>query len=234
MGTKLAKKWIKEAAKTVPSSQWQARGLKKAWALQKAAQGGKGKPKKGGGGGGGGGSSSGGSSKKPPRFGASYTAAKGAVVLLSPATETVLALGSQARIGDVAFKVRKTAYVGNIAVSLIDAFVDKKTGQPGAISRGSLTALLPEAYLGFLTWDELSQAGFAQESLRGLHNRLIRAHQGYDAPGNVMDLRNPEFLTYRALRHGGQFVRKARSKIKFFRKITEPIARLAKVLGGRI
>ncbi len=44
---KLAKKYITQAAKTVPSSQWKERGLKTAWALQKKAQkgGAKSKPK---------------------------------------------------------------------------------------------------------------------------------------------------------------------------------------------
>lgn len=158
--------------------------------------------------------------KARPRLGASYLGASYAATILSPVTHAALAAGpaayyttstgttALARFGtlkEVATAIRTNPYpyATNAALTLADVVIDKKTGQAAALSRGSLTAWAPEAYLAARALDDARN----RTALWAIHARTIMRRNGYWPHGNWSAYGDPQFRTYRAIRHGGQALR---------------------------
>ncbi len=177
---------------------------------------------------------------KPPKIGAAYSAGKSSVMLLAPVTDSILAglkdgTKREVILRAAAKKILSIPYAYNLAVLAVDAGIDRKTAQATALTMGSGTAILPELYLASIAFDQLqgekgaTPAGAAHR----LHRRIVMAHQGYNPESNAIRTDASEFRTYRVLRHGGQGIRWLRGHSAIARKITAPLARLAKVFGGR-
>ncbi len=179
---------------------------------------------------------------KPPKIGSAYTAGKASAMLLSPITDTVLeGLRSgdsrEKVLKDTADKILSLPYAYNLAVLAVDAGIDRKTAQATALTMGSGTAILPELYLASIAFDQLSGEGGKLSSAgaaQRLHRRVVVAHQGYNPSTNTIEIAHPEFRTYRTLKHGGQALRMLRGKSGIVKRITAPLAKLAKVFGGRV
>lgn len=248
--TKLAKKWITQAAKTVPSSQWRTRGLKKAWALQKAA---KGKGTKGGGkkspakkakksnprhltnpGGG-----STGSNKM--RLGATYRAARGVQYLTAPLIEEGVREGpenAETRLRQAADRAFSTSYGGAGAVELADAFVSQRLNHEGSLSRGSLTALAPEAFalleIGRVGVDTQRATGSTRTAITNA-SRKASGFRGYNTATRRLDLSratNPDMWTYYGLKIGGGLLRKATTKIGPVKRVFAPVKKAISMISG--
>ena len=177
---------------------------------------------------------------KPPKIGSAYTAGKASVMLFAPVTDEILAgqkAGTPAQevLQAAAAKVRSIPYLYNLAVTAADAAIDRKTAQATALTMGSGTAMLPEVFLASILISEVrKRAVFDAQSARNVHSRLVLAHQGYDVQRNAIASDNDDFRTYRLLKHGGQTIRMLRGKSGIVKRLTAPLARVAKVFGGRI
>ncbi len=178
--------------------------------------------------------------RKAPMIGASYTAGKAAVMLLSPVIDTAiagLAAGTPKEVvlKEVGEKILSIPYAYNLGVMALDAAVDVKTAQATALTKGSASAWLPEIYLASLAFDEVtSRKGQAASTIaRTLNQRIVRAHQGYDPKTNTIAVRDPEFRIYRTLKHAGQLFRRVRGRSHLAKRLTAPLAKMGKMLGIR-
>ncbi len=177
---------------------------------------------------------------KPPKIGAAYAAGKASAMLLSPITDTILdGIRNDTPRAEILkqtqAKILSIPYAYNLAVMALDAGIDRKTAQATAITMGSASAILPEVFLATLAFDQIQKEGGVTGvgAAQRLHSRLVRAHQGYNPSTNAIETGNPEFRSYRTLRHGGQLLRIMRGKSGIVKRITAPLARVAKIFGGR-
>ncbi len=178
--------------------------------------------------------------RKPPKIGSAYTAAKESVMLLAPVTDTIVdgIASGKPRVEilrETGAKILSIPYAYNLAVIAFDAAVDRKTAQATALTMGSLTAWAPEIFLATLAFDEVQAQGGLNSfaAARTLHQRIVSAHQGYDPAFNQIRIDNPEFVAYRTIKHVGQAVRRGRSRVGIFRRVTAPLTKMLKVFGLR-
>ncbi len=178
--------------------------------------------------------------RKLPMIGASYTAGKAAAMLLSPVVDTAIAgqaagTPKEVVLKEMGEKILSIPYAYNLGVMAIDAAVDVKTAQATALTKGSASAWLPEIYLASLAFDEVtSRKGQAASTIaRTLNQRIVRAHQGYDPKDNAIVVTDPEFRTYRTLKHAGQLFRRVRGRSHLAKRLTAPLAKVGKMLGIR-
>ncbi len=176
---------------------------------------------------------------KPPKIGASYSAGMAGAMALSPLTAEVLrgieeGLSPREVIDRTATKILTIPYAYNLALIGVDAAVDRKTAQATAITMGSGTAILPEIYLASEIYEQARKGGSPQAVAARAHEAMVVTHQGYNPKSGAFATGDKRFRTYRLLKHGGQAIRMVRGKSGIVRRITAPIARFAKALGGRI
>lgn len=240
MANKLAKKYITQAAKTVPSSQWKARGLKKAWALQRKAKGGKKSPakkpkakksKKAG-------NPKGGTmtnNNKSPRIGASYTHGKQGLAVVSPVTDKALRtvsvgasiaeLQNSAKQLETQARANPQAWLSQGVTVALDGVVDAKMRQANALSRRSVTAWLPEFFMGSRGLEGWQRGGNISDSFRQSQREMSIAYTGFDPAPINHQLSAPAHRTYRLIKHGGQLARLLRSKVKLVKRVTDPVSK---------
>jgi hypothetical protein len=166
------------------------------------------------------------------KLGAQYTAAKHAATVLSPLTDVGLLAATQKGSIDqnnvgasLHARAMTGGYAGNLAVNAADAFLDRKFGQAAALTRGSVTALVPEGYLAL--------ASFARggKDIRAVHSNAVIVHQGYDPATGQGAFDDPNFRTYRLLKHGGQILRRL-STSGVGKKVLGPVKDAIGMLGG--
>ena len=204
--------------------------LKAAWARVKGGRGAsKGKKSNPGPGGG----------RRAPGLGATYEGFMKGAELLAPVSDEVLlrtTTGASLTAGlgsKLQGKVMSAGYGSNAVVSILDGAISAKTRQAQAISRGSVTAILPEAYLGLLALDTArATGGSLQNRALVIQRRLLKARQGYDVATNKSSF-GDEFWTYRGLKHGGQGVRWA-ARTRIGQRIVRPVRPLLKAIGAGV
>jgi hypothetical protein len=229
---KLAKKYIKQAGGD----------LKKAWALQRRAKKGgkqktmprtahrpKGKsrrrsaPKRAP------------SPKRPPGIGASYAAGRAAVLSMAPLTHEV-ALTTKDNIGTLPDRTIERAFTGayaaNLAVLAADAAIDRKAAQSGALSRGSVTAWLPEAFVMLRAAEPIISGGISRDSLAAANTLAVRTTNGYDVGAGALNLSDPDFVRYRTMKHVGQVIRIVANRTSIGRAIARPLKKGLRVIGA--
>ena len=180
--------------------------------------------------------------KKPERIGAVYSASKSAGALAAPVTDSLLIHAGTKPLPDVirtdvAWKARPGArlpYLANAAVAAVDEVIDRKTAHKQALSGMSASAWLPEVYLASETYEGSKKGSTGRSSIAAAHRAAVITHQGYDPATGQSAFGDRRFRTYRALRHVGQLLRKARGKSGAVKRLTRPLARFAKMLGGRV
>lgn len=228
---KLAKKYITMAAKTVPSSQWKARGLKKAWALQKASKKGGGKTpaakktpakKKG--------TSVAKSNPTPnkaPKIGAVIQSVKGAQAIAAPFVEVGVAQGFSPQQNVSSIKTRmNAAYAGSLLVEGANHAIDRKIAHGGALSRGSVTAWGAELFAAKNAFDAASGSS-GRNAIRATNTEMSKTIRGYDPGTGTQDLGNANFRLYHTIKIGGGVARRL-SNMGPFKKMAAP---LKKALG---
>jgi hypothetical protein len=197
--------------------------------------GGKGKPK------GGGKTASNPSSAKNPKIGAKYTATKRGLKVISPGTQIVLEkaqvknrVGAQKilsvntleRVGQ---KVGTIDYGINLGVEVLDAITDKKFAQSGALTRGSVSAWLPEVYTGLAILDADPGGDVSATRAMTMHRTGVETQNGYDViTGKWEGLDVDNFKMYRILKHGGQLFRKAANQTSLGQRLINPVKKQLK------
>jgi hypothetical protein len=209
--------------------------------LKGTGGGGKGKSKPKGKGKGGGKTASNPSSAKNPKIGAKYTATKRGLKVISPGTQIVLEkaqvknrVGAQKilsvntleRVGQ---KVGTIDYGINLGVEVLDAITDKKFAQSGALTRGSVSAWLPEVYTGLAILDADPGGDVSATRAMTMHRTGVETQNGYDViTGKWEGLDVDNFKMYRILKHGGQLFRKAANQTSLGQRLINPVKKQLK------
>lgn len=148
--------------------------------------------------------------------GRSYQAGRATALILAPASHEVLAVVTEgkppAQAGrDLFDRVKSRPMLTHEAIVAADIIVDRsrKVGQAAALSRGSVTAWLPEGYLlGSGVMDVLVD----KLGARDVHTRYIQRQTGWSPVSNTW---NPQRARiYRIAKHGGQAVRILSGRVK--------------------
>lgn len=178
--------------------------------------------------------------EKKPRIGAAYTAGKHTAALLAPVTD--VAFNASAPIEKNPMESGRTAirkvvslpYAVNVGVSIADSFIDAKTKQANALSKGSITAWIPEAYLGLVALEVGSRhkGAFGREAVRDINENLVVAHQGYSPAFDRIAFDSQFFRTYRTLKHGLQLVRIVANRTGVGQRLTSPIRKALQAVGA--
>jgi len=161
-----------------------------------------------------------------PGLGASYLNASRGLALASPLVDAGIdaarskALPSAEMVKD---RLWNASYAGAVGMVMADAYVDAKLGQSAAISRGSATAILPEVFRGLAT----ARGGRDPASLNA---SFTRTAYGYDPSGGSA-WGDPDFLTYRVLKHGGQAVRYAVNRTEMGKRLSRPLKKAMGAVG---
>ncbi len=229
---KLTKKSIAAARKKVSPGQWQKRGLKTAWAIQKRGQkGGKRKspakapakrksPARRG--------NPVASNNRKPKIGAAIQAFKGTQPLLSPVIDVAARGGANAESVSALRGKANAAYAGNVVMTAVNQAVDKKIAQGGALSRGSVTAWLAEGYAGLQASKEAKGSG--RNAALGVNTKLAKTLNAYDPDRGELDFADADFRTYQGLKIGGGIARRL-SNVGPFKRITAPAKKLLGEMG---
>ncbi len=235
---KLTKKSIAAARKKVSSGQWQKKGLKTAWAIQKRGQqGGKGKSaakkaparKR---------SRSvatkGNPNNKSPKIGAAIQAFKGTQAVAAPFVEAGLLRGrnTEALANDLKAKANLDT-AGSLVIEGINQAVDRKFAHGGALSRGSVTAWAAEGFAAVTAFDAASGKP-GKEAARAVNTSLSRTIRAYDPQGRgTIDTGDPKFRTYQLIKVGGGVLRRVSNKGPF-KKIFAPVKKFLGEMGGAL
>lgn len=193
------------------------------------------KPKPKGNPGGGGGSTALTNSKRKPRGGATYQAVKVTGEAVMPITDYALKKTTHSAEGLIAHvQARTTKDLGfGYGVAAVDFVASKHrfVGHAGALSRLSVTAILPEAYNALKAFDDVRSG----VSARKVHARMARRMTGYNPEGRTFEPGNVEFRTYHKAKWLGALARFIANRTRFGRKLTAPIREnVLKELGGAV
>ena len=149
--------------------------------------------------------------------GKGYQSVRATVLLLSPITERGIRVVQgkttpSAALASLRQHGLARPHLTHLAVVTGDIMVDrsKKVGQAAAMSRGSVTAWLPEVYLGLKSGEDVFVESVNDPEI--LHSRIIQRTTGYAPAQNRW--RGRDALTYRLIKHGGQAVRLVGNRVK--------------------
>jgi len=204
--------------------------------------------KKGGGGGGGGSTALTESKPRHPGIGLTYQTFRAGGAALAPVTEAVTlaahpaasrSLSAMTTRGINLLKARPSDIIIHEVVVVADVAVDKKMGQAAAISRGSVSAILPEVYAGWRAWTDpsISAVTLLSEKINRAHREALKIEYGYNVGNNTGAYSDPRFRTYRLGKHGGQafrWLRGRRQGKNLIHRATEPLQKVLSMVGGTI
>ncbi len=148
--------------------------------------------------------------------GRSYQATRATALILAPVSHEVIGIVTQGKAPRAAGEsllatVKSRPMLTHQAINAADIIIDRsrKVGQAAAMSRGSVTAWLPEGYvLGSGVMDVLVDKLGAE----AVHTRYIQRQTGWSPISNTW---NPQRArVYRILKHGGQAVRILSGRVK--------------------
>jgi len=168
---------------------------------------------------------------KGQAVGAAYTATKRFIVFLAPVTDEAISeaqgrQGAQTRFNNLRNKAN-VDYGINLGIIAADAWLDKKTGQAAALSRGSLSAWAGEAYLAFRSAEDRR----LNKDPRDTHRNWVVRHQGYDPVTGLSKHDDVGFREYRIIHHVGQGVRMLANRTNIGATITAPLKKGLSALG---
>ena len=153
---------------------------------------------------------------RSPRIGASYRAGTKALEVMAPVTDE-LASSIQARNfktfpTSLKDKAWTTAYGANLLVATADAALDSKMGHSAALSRGSVTAWIPEVMrLSAASAAGLGVFGGTSRDFRGAHGAFVEAGTAYNPNTGTWNPQSGHFVAYQGAKRVGQIVRKLAS-----------------------
>ncbi len=156
--------------------------------------------------------------------GRSYQGVRLTMLVISPATDQAFAVQAGAQtiegaLTQIGQDVQSGPYLSHLAVVAADVAIDThpKVGQAAAISRGSVTALAPEVYLGVKGVEDWR----AGQGVRQIHGNAILRQTGYNPADGSWD--PARMRTYRTIKHGGQVIRYAGSHFKMAERLKRRI-----------
>ncbi len=116
-----------------------------------------------------------------------------------------------------------------------DRYLDKKMGQAGALSRRSLTAVLPEGYAalkgGLPLYGSRYKGRSARFRLREANAKLSVSQTGYNPIVNRSMYDDGTLHRYRSLKHGGQAVRWIANRTKIGQRVAAPFKKMLGSIG---
>lgn len=237
MANKLAKKYITMAAKTVPSSQWRERGLKKAWALQRASKKGGKNPaakkspaKKPGPSNPGGGSTS--NNNKAPKIGAQIQAAKGGHAVLAPVIEAGIRVNAGAEVVPSLQRAVNLDLAESLVIEGANNLIDRKIAHGAALSRGSVTAWLAEGVAGLAAFNA-ARGSSGRDAIRKVNTSVSRTIRGYNPESARLEFLNDDQRNYNLVKVGGGIARRV-SNMGPFKKIFAPAKKMLGQMGGAL
>ena len=181
------------------------------------------------------------SPRRAPKIGAQYTAAKRGLKVISPATSEVLRkarvrtrtgtakIFSEDTLKQIGNKVATGAYAANLGIEILDTVVDRKTAQAGALTRGSVTAIIPEVFTGFVMLDRDIPGGIPAQRAEQMHSAFVETQNAYNVLADQF-LVSDNFKNYRLLKHGGQAVRMFVNKTSVGKRIGKPLKQVLKMV----
>lgn len=172
---------------------------------------------------------------RKPRGGATYQAVKVTGSAAMPLTDYALTDGPKSADGLIAhLKSRANLELGKgYGVAALDFAVSKHrlVGHAGALSRLSLTAVLPEAYNALKTYEDV----VGGKNARTVHHNAALRMTGYGPGTGRFDFKNPEFRLYHKIKWIGAGIRLIANRTKIGRSIVRPIREnVLKELGGAV
>lgn len=175
-------------------------------------------------------------SKRNPKIGANYTMTKRGLKVIAPLTSIILEKAKvKNRTGDrkilsqntlvrVGRKVNTIDYGLNVAVEVLDTIADKKFAEAGALTRGSVSAWLPEVFTGLVVLDADPGGDVTVDRAWQMHRTGVETQNGYDVIADKWEgFDNDNFKNYRLLKHGGQIFRRIANNTGFGNRITRPM-----------
>lgn len=171
-----------------------------------------------------------------PRLGQSYRAGTTAIVALSPVVDEVINSAQSRKFNTLPANLKAkltTGTAANLVVGAIDAALDSKMGHSAALSRGSITAWLPEGIrLGATATGGGARFGGGTTgiSARGANAAFARSTTGYDPTTATWNPGDASFWTYQGFKRGGQVARKV-ANMPFGKRILAPVKKGLKALG---
>ena len=180
---------------------------------------------------------------KPPRIGKIYQDTKQGLQILVPVTDKLTRavitrdLEGSLRLGGTQARARTGDVLGHEVITGLDIVIDRsqKVQQAAAISRRSATAILPEVYAGIRSVQRGVVKGQSPSlNTRNLHAEASRIQTGFDPRTHIQDLTDTDFLIYRKGKHFGQLLRLLRGRSKGVKRMTEPLAKMLKLVGAKI
>jgi len=161
--------------------------------------------------------------RSAPGIGTIYQGAKLGVQLVGgPAHSILVEKSTENAITRVTGRDGNFAYAQGTAVALLDQWGSKKIGHAAALSRKSLTALIPEA---LVISDAVQGGGRNPIDMVSLANDQF---SGYSIRDNSFDLNRVR--KYGIAKYGLGIARKAINKTR----IAEPVKRFLSLFGGSI
>lgn len=188
-------------------------------------------------------------------IGVKYTASKDVLLIAAPATEEILEKSKiqnrdtpalkilgQDTLDKVGRKVGTSDYMINVAIVAADTLIDKRTAHNLALSKGSVTAWAPEAFMLLHMLDTKGSGNKLDRSAaQAMHTAFVVAHNGYNPKTGewVGFPRNPDGsmsqgLIYRVMRHGLQATRLIANRTELGGKIAAPIKKGLAMIGARM
>jgi len=170
-----------------------------------------------------------------PRGGATYQAVKVTAQAAVPLTDYVSAKGPKSVNALMAhLRSRATPELGKgYIVAAADFGLSKSrfVRHANALSRLSVTALAPEAYLALKAVEDVQ----AKVPAREIHNRASVATMGFAPTQNTFMPTNQRFRTYHKIKWIGAGLRLIANRTRIGRAITRPIREnVLKELGGSV
>ena len=171
------------------------------------------------------------SGSKAMGIGAAYQAGKFTIQAMSPVIDSLILHGPTPAALKAAQDKGLFSYMQGLGVAGADQWLSKRYRVANALSRGSVSAWLPEGF-AILRATQASLGKDPATAARTFNVTYTQITSGYDPAAGKWNPRvNPDTATYHVTKWAGVSFRLARSKVKVVKAITEPIHKVARALG---
>ncbi len=166
-----------------------------------------------------------------------YQGARLTALVLAPVSHQIIGVVTQGKNPTLAGEdllavVKSKPHAAHQIVNVADIIVDRsrKVGQAAALSRGSITAWLPEGYLLGKGVQDVLIDNLGAEAV---HTRYIQRQTGWSGISNTWVPQRARM--YRILKHGGQAIRIGASRIKILQRVKRALTEsILAPLGGHL
>lgn len=178
--------------------------------------------------------------KKEPthssRLGASFRAGTKMIEVLSPVTDetvnSIKARNFKTLPANIKSKAWTTGYGANLVIATADAALDTKMGHSGALSRGSITAWVPEVIRGADALAAGAGAHGGKMDGRAAHAAFVESGTGFNPQSGTWSIA-PRTIAYQGAKRVGQIIRRLAST-STGGKVFGPVKKGLAMLGAHL